>query len=262
MPFGPNFSIKFENFVVDNCNNDGIKLNAIVDSGRPTTNKNVIISEGYRLIKVDTLDNRAVSETIIQKISDYINKVESDSVIFSDFRHGIFNQDSIKTLTSHLGEKTFKVADSQVATRWGNISDFKKFDLITPNEREVRFSLADQDSSIGRLSAKLRKETKFSNLILKLGPKGILCCGSEDKNEYFTLDSFSSKIIDAVGAGDALLAYSTLVYLKTKSLLISGIIGSFAAGCECEIDGNVPIKTADILAKIDNVEKISKYTST
>ncbi len=252
----------YKNFVVDNCNNDGIKLNAIVDSGRPTTNKNVIISEGYRLIKVDTLDNRAVSETIIQKIADYIDKVKSDSVIFSDFRHGIFNQDSIKALTLHLGEKTFKVADSQVATRWGNISDFKKFDLITPNEREVRFSLADQDSSIGRLSAKLRKETKFSNLILKLGPKGILCCGSEDKNEYFTLDSFSSKIVDAVGAGDALLAYSTLVYLKTKSLLISSIIGSFAAGCECEIDGNVPIKTADILAKIDNVEKISKYTST
>ena len=39
----------------------------------------------------------------------------------------------------------FKVADSQVASRWGNITEFKNFDLITPNEREARFALADQD---------------------------------------------------------------------------------------------------------------------
>ena len=40
-----------------------------------------------------------------------------------------------------------KVADSQVASR-GNILDFKSFDLITPNEKEARFSMADQDSSV------------------------------------------------------------------------------------------------------------------
>ena len=161
-----------------------------------------------------------------------------------------------------MQKEIFKVADSQVASRWGNISDFREFDLITPNEREVRFSLADQDSSIGILSAKLREETKYKNLILKLGQKGILCVGNDKKNEYFNLDSFTNKVVDAVGAGDALLAYSTLVYLKTKSLLISGIIGSMAAACECEIDGNIPINPSDILRKLNNIEKISKYSST
>ena len=39
------------------------------------------------------------------------------------------------------------VADSQVASRWGNITEFRGFDLITPNEREARFALADQDSA-------------------------------------------------------------------------------------------------------------------
>ena len=41
-----------------------------------------------------------------------------------------------------------KVADSQVASRWGNITQFKGFDLITPNEREARFAMADQDSGV------------------------------------------------------------------------------------------------------------------
>ena len=66
-----------------------------------------------------------------------------------------------------------KIADSQVATRWGNITDFKSFDLLTPNEKEARFSLADQDSSISDLTRRLIQETKLKNLILKLGERGV-----------------------------------------------------------------------------------------
>ena len=40
--------------------------------------------------------------------------------------------------------------------------------MITPNEREARFSLADQDSSISNLSRELAEKTRFKNLILKL----------------------------------------------------------------------------------------------
>ncbi|MEM9142736.1 MAG: ribonuclease III domain-containing protein, partial [Bacteroidota bacterium] len=43
----------------------------------------------------------------------------------------------------------------QVASRWGNITQFKGFDLITPNEREARFAMADQDSGVRQLSSEL-----------------------------------------------------------------------------------------------------------
>ena len=57
-----------------------------------------------------------------------------------------------------------EVADSQVATRWGNITDFKAFDLITPNEKEARFSLADQDASISNLTRQLFEKIKSKNI--------------------------------------------------------------------------------------------------
>ena len=37
--------------------------------------------------------------------------------------------------------------------------DFKNFDLITPNEKEARFSLGDQDSSISTLTRELYKKS-------------------------------------------------------------------------------------------------------
>ncbi len=242
-------------YVKTSFKNSNIKLNAIIDKNRPTTNKNVITTDNYKLLKIDNVNNTPISENIFTQISKYIQKTKSKSIIFSDFRHGIFNNLTIPKLINAIPKKMFKVADSQVATRWGNISEFKNFDLITPNEKEARFSLADQDSNIGTLASKLRDESNYKNLILKLGEKGVLCVGSVKKNEAFNIDSFASNVLDAVGAGDALLAYSTLVLLKTNSLVLAGIIGSIAASCECEVDGNIPIKVDKIIEKIDEVEK-------
>jgi hypothetical protein len=62
-----------------------------------------------------------------------------------------------------------------------------------------------------------------------------------------------------VGAGDALLAFASATLYKTKSLPIASIIGSIAAACECNIDGNTPIKLSEIIKKIDKIEQLLNY---
>ncbi len=255
---------KLKDFVVRELKKSKIKLNAFIDNTRPTINKNVIISKNYRLLKIDTLDNQPVSQSIVKSMGDKIKREKSDAVIFSDFRHGIFNNLSIKSLCSSIPKKLLKVADSQVASRWGNITDFKNFDIITPNEREGRFATADQDSTVGSLATKIQVKSKCKNLILKLSERGIFCSTTKKiKNSYFSIDSFAnpSNVVDPVGSGDALLAYSTLAMLDTKSILVAGIIGSIAAACECEFDGNIPVSFKKVLEKINQLEKLSSYIS-
>ena len=166
-------------------------------------------------MKVDTLSNAPITEETLEKILKNIRKSKSDIVVYSDFRHGIFNPSSITKLLNAIPKKIFKVGDSQVASRWGNITQFRNFDLITPNEREARFSLADQDSTVGKLAGLLLERTKYKNLILKLGSRGVFCNGYV-KNKYspFSIGALQN-VVDPVGSGDALLAYSSLV-LKIK----------------------------------------------
>ena len=76
---------------------------------------------------------------------------------------------------------------------------------------------------------------------------------------YFSVDTFATNVVDPVGAGDALLSYSTLGLLATGSLVKASILGSIAAACECEVDGNVPIKIQNVLSKIDRIEKMTSY---
>jgi rfaE bifunctional protein kinase chain/domain len=235
----------------------GIGVYCSVDVARPTTNKNAVVVGGYRLIKLDTVDNRPISERTVAELKRNLAEVPADAVIFSDFRHGIFNRDTIEDLVHSIPDHCLAAADSQVASRWGNILDFKGFDLITPNEREARFASGDQDSVIRSLALNLYRAARCKCLILKLGGRGVL---TQAKDESFVVDSFADHVVDPVGAGDALLAYATLGLLvpgerPSSPVAIATILGVFAAGVACERDGNVPVTADSVAAKIDSVER-------
>jgi len=232
-----------------------------IDHARPTTQKNVLIAANHRLLKVDRLENLPISDKILEQLTARLPSLRADAYVCSDFRHGIFTAQTIPYLTSAIPAGALRAADSQVASRWGNILDFQGFDLITPNEREARFALGDQDSVIRPLACELYKKARCQTLLLKLGDRGLMTyrAPSEDVRSFFTIDSFVDRLVDPVGAGDAMLAYATLALVRTKSSVIASILGSMAAAAACEHEGNAPVSPEDVLKKIDAVEKHAQY---
>ena len=253
----------FKDFVLEGLATAGVEVMPIIDHARPTTHKNTFVCGDYRLLKVDTLDNGSISDVQARHIAEQMSKASARAVVFSDFRHGIFNARTVSGLIGAIPAGTFRVGDSQVASRWGNILEFRNFDLLTPNEREARFALADQDTGVRPLAAKLKEKAACKTLILKLGSRGALTCRttgeSNDPRSFFVVDSFVDRVVDAVGAGDALLAYATLSLQVDKSEVAATILGSLAAALECEYDGNIPVGPADVFRKIDSVEKRVRF---
>ena len=250
-------------YVKKDLSESHIKLNLVSEIKKPTTEKKLFICEGHRLLKIDTLENSPCSDSSSQKIASFISQVDADVIIFSDFRHGVFHKKNIPILIDSIPSTAIKIADSQVASRWGNICDFKNFDLITPNEKEARFSTADQDSTIGPLASKLYDLAQCKNLILKLGERGCIALEKDDSQKgprLLSLDSFTNRPIDPVGAGDALIAYSALVLQKTKSLSMAMTIGMIAASCETEINGNVPITVDAVRNRINELKHLLEYS--
>lgn len=251
----------FRSFVLNDLSTFGVHCLPIIDETRPTTNKNAIVASDYRLLKIDTLDNRSISDKIVEQLKHQIADTKTQAVAFCDFRHGMFNRGTIPQLTAAIPSKVFRVADSQVASRWGNILEFQAFDLITPNEREARFALGDQDSIVRPLALELYKKSGCKTLILKCGERGIITYRNHDVDyrAFFAIDSFAERVIDAVGAGDALLAYATLAQVATGNDVIAAILGNMAAGVECEHDGNCPVTPEHVLKKIDKLEAQVRY---
>lgn len=251
-----------KDFVINDLEDAGIECDYFVDKVRPTTQKHSFFANDYNLLKVDRVNNSSISEKILENFMKSIESSKADAVIFSDFRHGIFNQQTIPHLISSIPGRMLRIADSQVASRWGNIADFHGFDLITPNEREMRFALGDQDSVIRPLALNLYNKINCKFLILKLGERGIITYRSgntDDPRAFFMVDSFVDKLVDAVGAGDALLAYATMALVATKSVVIASILGSVAAALACEVSGNIQISPPDVLKRLEILEKRVNY---
>ena len=90
--------------------------------------------------------------------------------------------------------------------------------------------------------------------------KGVLTFrgGGENPRDFFPIDSFVEELVDGVGAGDALLAASTLSLITSKNILISSIIGNIAASLVCELHGN---QTIDLNLLKKRLFEIKKHLS-
>jgi len=243
----------------------GVTCNIQVVADRPTTHKNAVVADGHRLVRIDTVENRTLDYEVLGAMQADLRSSTADAVVFSDFRHGIFNRVTVPDFMAAVPQGVFTVADSQVASRWGNILDFAGCDLLTPNEQEVRFALGDQDSVIRPLGSALYDQTRCKILMLKVGARGMLTfrdsLANADRRSFFTVDALArDTIADPVGSGDALLAYATLTQVATKNEVISSIIGTIAAGLECEFEGNIPV-TPDLVSKrLRELETASEFS--
>ena len=102
--------------------------------------------------------------------------------------------------------------------------------------------------------------------MLKLGARGMMTfrdpAVESERRSFFAIDALSrGPVVDAVGSGDALLAYSTITQMTTDNEVIASIVGTIAAGLACEQEGNVPIAPAAVAARIMELEKTSNYSS-
>ena len=246
-------------FVVQDLAAAGVRPNAVYDAHRPTVLKERFWASGYKLLQVDTADNSPMSAKQVQELAGCIQGTPADLVIFSDFRHGLFHSDSIKPLTEAIPAGALKVADSQVSSRWGNILDFKDFDLITPNEREARYALGDQDSGVRHLAQRLLTQAQAKHIILKMGERGILVYRrpSTAPRSFFYVDSFVETLVDPVGAGDALLATASLALLTSGDIVQSAILGNLAASIACGLEGNTPVQQAELAQRLASLAQLS-----
>ncbi len=242
-------------YIKNDLKKNKISFSFFKENNRDTTIKKSYWANNHKLIKINKVKNESVDNEILEKICNQIKKnKDSDIFVLSDFRHGIFNKFNNDIIFKSINKKKFKVADSQIASRWGNITEFKNFDFIAPTEKEARISLMEQDIPVRPLSDLLLKKTNANNLILKLGPNGLIALDKK-RQAYIVLDSFADNIIDSTGAGDALLAYSTISLYLTNSLTIASILGNIAAACACETSNNEQVTKKMMIDKINSLEK-------
>src|SRR5919204_366533 len=77
-----------KDFALKELEASGVVCQPAIDRTRPTTYKERFTADGHKLLQVDRVDNRPISDKILKVICESLRGSQADVFIMSDFRHG------------------------------------------------------------------------------------------------------------------------------------------------------------------------------
>ena len=94
------------------------------------------------------------------------------------------------------------------------------------------------------MAESLRKHLKSTNLLLKMGGDGVLISAQDQNGRMLATDeivAINKNPIDTSGAGDSMLAATSLALASGATIFEAALLGSVLAGIQVGRLGNVPI---------------------
>ncbi len=236
-----------------------IDVHLIKDPSRPTTFKKRYIVENQKLFRVSRLEDhklsKSVEDLIIKNLRSYAPII--DGIVVSDFVYGVMTSKIVKEINSLSKKYSFMIfGDLQCSSQVGDITNFKNFSLLCPNEKETRIALKDKETGLEKISQRLIEITKTERLIMKLGAEGFIAydnLNNEIRSQSFP--ALSVNPVDVTGAGDSLLAVMAVGLSVKQSMMSTCAIACCMASISVETMGNTPISNKKLISKIIDVFK-------
>jgi rfaE bifunctional protein kinase chain/domain len=160
---------------------------------------------------------------------------ETDMVISADFGNGCINPLAVDVLCS---SKSFLAVNTQANA--GNrgyhvIGRYARADFISLASPELQLEYRNYNLSLLAMLMDLRERMKAGIALVTEGKSG---CSALDANNFQRAPSFTSKVVDRVGAGDALFSITALAAYAGLSLDLILFLGNIAGAMSVEVIGN------------------------
>lgn len=238
---------QYENFISTNLK-QGITYSAISKSNSPTIKKRRYLDskKKNKILGVydinDSEINKEEENKLISILSEKIK--QSDIVIISDFGHGLLSNKVINFIIKHANYLCVNTQLNSANIGFHTISKYHKVDYVCMHEGELRHDFRSRYKDVEALTKNLYKRIEAKLVTVTQGKRGAICFDSNTKFEY--CPAFANKIVDKVGAGDTLYAFTSLAFSIGMPHDIALLLGSLAA--------------AETIAAISNSKSIDKIT--
>ena len=229
----------------DLINGDSSIHNRIITlNDRITTVKTRIISDKIHLARIDEENDEPLSsnqeEMVINHITECIEAINPDGLIFQDYNKGILTHNTIIHTIETCKEKNIATF---VDPKFDNLMSYRGVTLFKPNKRELEFLLQDkvsiyelQNTDVLR---RLKDRLDCRYLVVTLGGSGIIYV---DDHNLQHIQGVDRNVIDVCGAGDTVIASLASAICAGFSIHKSSFIANLAGGLVCEESGVQPIK--------------------
>ena len=152
-----------------------------------------------------------------------------DVVIVNDYGHGLIGTEMVELLCD---KAPFLAVNTQVNAAnqgFNTVSKYPRADYIAVSETELRLNARSRSRDLRDIMTETSEQLDCARIIVTQGPRGSLCYGRAEG--FFEVPAFTNRIVDRVGAGDAMFAVTALCLAQQAPMEIAGVIGN-AVGAE------------------------------
>lgn len=155
-----------------------------------------------------------------------------DVVIVADFGHGMLGPEAVKILcerSKFLAVNTQMNADNH---GFNTVSKYHRADYICVSENEIRLEVRNRREDATSIVREVADRLSCDKVMITRGGLGALCYSRHEG--FFEVPALGNRIVDRVGAGDAVLSVTSLCVAQNAPMQVVGLIGN-AVGAQAVV---------------------------
>jgi rfaE bifunctional protein kinase chain/domain len=200
----------------------------VVDPGRHTTRKTRIVAHHQQVLRVDQERRDDVSEIVMAALFANVDALieDADAVILSDYRKGCLSNGLISHVVKAAGKKPITANPKPLSA-----CQYQGVTMLSLNrsETEALTSKALPDpEAVARNCASLPNELSVKAMLVTLGDLGMMLLS--DSEPKF-IPALRVDVYDTAGAGDTVIAGSTLALASGANFIEAARFANLAGGC-------------------------------
>ncbi len=177
-----------------------------------------------------------------------------DVVIVADYGHGMLSPEAIEVLCAR---SKFLAVNTQVnADNRGfhTVSRYRRADYVCVSESEIRLEARSRVRDLGDIVREISERLGCGQVLVTRGQSGCFCYGRDQG--FCDVPPFTGRIVDRVGAGDTVLAVTSLCAAQGAPMEMVGLIGNAVGAQAVATVGNrEAIKRVPLLKYLESLLK-------
>ncbi len=207
-----------------------------------------------KLFGVYRINDEPLSGVVEDQLCEELGSrlAEADVVIVADYGHGLITPRMVDLL---IEKSRFLAVNTQMnAANIGfhTISKYRRADYVCIQEGELRHDSRSRDGDVRELVRAQAKRLSCKACMTTRGKYGSLHYRQDEG--FSECPAFAVKIVDRIGAGDALLALTSLCEAQGVPTEVVGLLGNLAGAQAVATVGNKEsIHRAQLLRRVDQL---------
>lgn len=180
--------------------------------------------------EIDGKLERNIKKLLKQEISKY------DLVIVNDFGHGFLTDGLVNVICKNSKYISLNVQSNSANYGFNVITKYPRADYVCIDEQEMRLALHDKYGDLQDLIRRIYKRMKCKVVIVTRGYNGAI--SYTEKDGFMLSPALTSRVIDRVGAGDALFAITSPSIYSGMPVELVSFLGNIAGALQVQVIGN------------------------